>query len=80
MIIKGIDKRYLVETKMNAEQIANNISSYLGETVNTITILSAGWDAYFGNYSIVRTARNRHWIVSNGEIIPYNSFAKERDL
>ena len=78
--VKGIDKEYLVKTGMTAEQIAEDISDYLEETVNTITILSAGWDAMFGYYAVVRAVRNRLWVVSDGSVMPYNDVARERCL
>lgn len=81
VIVKGIDDSYLNKTEMTAEQIVEEIMyGYLDETVNTITILSAGWDAFFGYYAVVKTAKNRHWVVSKGRVEPYGSFAKERYL
>ena len=80
MIIKGLDKKYLVKTKTTAERIADDISMYVGESVKTINILSAGWDAMFGDYAVVRAARNRLWIISNSEVIPDNGWVKERCL
>ena len=80
MIIKGLDENYLVKTKMTAEQIANAISDLVEEAVNTIKILSAGWDAFFGCYAVVKTAKNRHWVISNGEVFAYRGFAKDRGL
>ncbi len=80
MIIKGLDENYLLKTKMTAEQIANEISDLIEETVNTIKILSAGWDAFFGWYAVVKTAKNRHWVISNGEVLAYSGFAKDRGL
>lgn len=78
MTIKGLNESYLVKTKMTAEQIANEISDLVEETINTINILSAGWDAFFGHYAVIRTAKNRHWVVSNGEVFAYSGFAKDR--
>lgn len=80
MIIKGLDKSYLVKTGMTIEEIVDQIMDYIDETVNTITILSAGWDAFYGNYAVIRTAKNRHWVVSNSMVLTYNGFAKERGL
>lgn len=80
MTIKGLDKSYLLETEMTAKQIANEISDLVEETINTINILSAGWDAFFGYYAVVRTAKNRHWVVSKGEVFPYSGLAKDRGL
>ena len=80
MVIKGLDENYLVKTEMTAEQIANEISDLIEENVNTIKILSAGWDAFFGWYAVVKTARNRHWVVTKGEVFPYDGFAKDRGL
>lgn len=79
MTIKGLDESYLVKTEMTAKQIANEISDLVEETINT-NILSAGWDAFFGWYAVVRTAKNRHWVVSKGEVFPYSGFAKDRGL
>jgi len=80
MIVKGIDKKYLIKTGMTAEQVVDEISSCLNENVNTINILSAGWDAMFGDYALVRAGRNKLWIVSHGEVNPDNGWAKERCL
>lgn len=80
MVIKGLDENYLIITKMTAEQIASEISDLVEETVNTINILSAGWDAFFGWYAVVKTAKNRHWVISNGEVFEYSEFARDRDL
>lgn len=80
MTIKGLDKSYLLKTEMTAKQIANEISDLVEETINTINILSAGWDAFFGYYAVIRTAKNRHWVVSKGEVFPYSGFAKDRCL
>ena len=82
MVIKGLDEKYLEKTEMTAEQIVNEIYDITNDIfeIHTITILSAGWDVYFGNYAVVRTAHNKHWVVTKGEVIPYNGFAKERDL
>lgn len=46
MVVKGIGEEYLEKTGMTAEQIATDISYKINETVNTITIVSAGWDAW----------------------------------
>lgn len=80
MIVKGIDERYLKETGMTAKEIAERISDYTGETVNTIRIMSAGWDAMFGRYATVRASRNRKWIINDGEVMEDNGWIKERDL
>jgi len=80
MVLKGLNKTYLNETGMTAEQIASEISDYIGESVNTINILSAGWDMMFGKYAVVRAGRNRLWIVSRGHVEQDNGWIKERYL
>lgn len=80
MTIKGLNESYLVKTEMTAEQIANEISDLVEETINTINILSAGWDAFFGWFAVVKTAKNRHWVVSKGEVFAYSGLAKDRGL
>ena len=80
MIVKGLDERYLVDTGMTVEEIADEISDYSDVPVRTINIVSAGWDAMFGNYAVVRASRNRLWIVSKGEVMPDNGWSRERGL
>ena len=80
MVVKGLDKKYLIKVEMTAEKIANEISRYVDETVKTINILSAGWDAIFGDYVVIRAARNRLWIVSKCEVMPDNGWSRERGL
>lgn len=80
MVVKGIGEEYLEKTGMTAEQIATDISDEINETVNTITIVSAGWDAWIGYYAAVRTARNRYWIINNGKVFRGNSWYKERSM
>lgn len=80
MIVNGIDEKHLKETGLTAKEIAERISDYTGETVNTIRIMSVGWDAMFGHYATVRASRNRKWIINDGEIMEDNSWIKERCL
>lgn len=80
MIIKGIGEKYLDKTGMTAEEISKEISYCIGENVNTINILSAGWDAMFGDYAVIRAGRNRLWIVSKGKVEPDNGWVNERGL
>ena len=80
MTVKGLDGKYLIKTNMTAEKIADEIGGYTNEPVKTINIISAGWDAIFGDYAVVRAARNRLWIASKGEVMPDNGWVSERGL
>lgn len=80
MTVKGIDEKYLKRTNLTAEEIAAKISDYTGETVNTIRILSAGWDAMFGHYATVRASRNRKWLIYDGKVMEDNGWINERCL
>lgn len=80
MVVKGIGEKYLDKTGMTAEDISKEISYYIGENVNTINILSAGWDVMFGDYAVIRAGRNRLWIVSKGKVEPDNGWVNERGL
>lgn len=80
MLIKGLDKSSIKHTKMTIEEIGQNISEMLNKNIKTITIISVGWDAFFGNYAVVRAGGNKLWIVSDGEIIENNGWIKERNL
>lgn len=87
MEIKGLDKSYLVKTNMTAEQIAEEIINYIEEntypskevTIRVMHILSAGWDAFYGWYAVVK-AKGKMWVASHDEVTPYNSWARERGL
>lgn len=80
MMVKGLDKSYLLKTKMSVEEIVRTISYELGKNIKQITILSAGWDGLFGNYAVIRAGGNIKWIVLDGDIQRDNGWIAERCL
>ncbi len=80
MIVKGIDEKYLKEMGFTAKEVATEIEYMIDKTINILTIMSAGWDAYIGNYVVVRAGGNRYWIVQKGNVMENNGLVSERCL